>query len=263
MDKCRQQKGGEIRVGAWSPPRNLRRRRTGSWDRKRMSKKWSMVGGCAVSHGPSASHWHQRSLPRCRWPQAARAYVAVWKGRGLRGLLGVFSVHSAPYVQPVPLPSLLQPRYHRKGRPQGLPKFSRIDALPFCALICGSFAELAADGPTRHTSVPVWRQEKAGMKRGSRSPPASPPAPHRASLRDVTLQGWPARSPIMVPLPTMPILLSSDPAIVVKVAKKGQKTKGPEDCGSSGSRETFRGNNWAWQLREVTSGEKVWHLIFW
>ena len=77
------------------------------------------------------------------------------------------------------------------------------------------------------------------MKRGSHSPPA----PHRVAVRDVTLQGWPARPPLMLPLPTMLVLSSSGPAIAVKVAKKGQKTKRPEDSDSSGRRETFQGDN--------------------
>lgn len=139
----------------------------------------------------------------------------------------------------MPFPSVLQPRYDRKHRPLGLPEFNLIKTLPFCALVCRRVAELAADGPTRNTSIPVGLQEKAGMKRGSHSPPA----PLRVAVRDVTLQGWPTRSPLTLLLPTVPLLSSSDPAVAVKVAKKGQKTKRPEDSDSSGRRETFQGNN--------------------
>lgn len=142
-------------------------------------------------------------------------------------------------MQPVPFPSVLQPRYDPKHRPLGLPEFNLIKTLPFCALVCRRVAELAADGPTRNTSIPVGLQEKAGMKRGSHSPPA----PLRVAVRDVTLQGWPTRSPLTLLLPTVPLLSSSDPAVAVKVAKKGQKTKRPEDSDSSGRRETFQGNN--------------------
>lgn len=55
---------------------------------------------------------------------------------------------------------------------------------------------------------------------GQHSPPASPAAPHRVAVRDITLQGCPARSPVMFFLPTMLALSSSDSAITVKVAKK-------------------------------------------
>lgn len=41
----------------------------------------------------------------------------------------------------------------------------------------------------------------------------------------------------------MLVLSSSGPTIAVKVAKKGQKTKRPEDSDSSGRRETFQGDN--------------------
>lgn len=69
------------------------------------------------------------------------------------------------------------------------------------------------------------------MKRSSHSTPALPP--HGVAVRDVTLQGWPARSPLLLLLPTMPVL-SSNPAIAVKVAKKGQKTKRPEAAQAEG-----------------------------
>lgn len=96
------------------------------------------------------------------------------------------------------------------------------------------------------------------MKRGSHSPPA----PHQVAVRDVTVQAWPARSPLMLPLPNMPVWSSADPTITVKVAKRGQKTKKPEDSGRSGRRKTFQGDN-SKGLAAVGSdfNEKVWHLI--
>lgn len=101
-----------------------------------------------------------------------------WCGvKGLRRSFRVLRERFAQYLQSVPFPS--QPRYDRKHRPLGLPKFNRIKTLPFCALICGRFAELAADGPTGNASIPVGLQEKAGTKKGSHSSPALPPAPHR------------------------------------------------------------------------------------
>jgi len=47
----------------------------------------------------------------------------------------------------------------------------------------------------------------------------------------------------MLPLPTTPVLSSSEPAVTAKVAKPGQKTQRPEDTDSSGRRETFQSDN--------------------
>lgn len=71
--QCRQQKRMRNPCGSLEPPTQPQReKRTASRDRKWMSKKRPMVGGCAVSHGTSANHWPQRSLPRCNWAQGAR-----------------------------------------------------------------------------------------------------------------------------------------------------------------------------------------------
>lgn len=51
-----------------------------------------------------------------------------------------------------------------------------------------------------------------------------------------------ARSPLMLPLPTMPVLLSSDPTVTVKVSKKDRK-KEVKALDHSGRRETFQGDN--------------------
>lgn len=101
------------------------------------------------------------------------------------------------------------------------------------------------------------------MKRGSHSPPASAPAPHQVAVRDVTVQGWPARSPLMLPLPNTPVWSPSDSTITVKVAKRGQKAKKPEESGRSGRRKTFQGDD-SKGLAAVGSDfhEKVWHLLF-
>lgn len=124
-------------------------------------QEMALVRGCAVWHSPSAKHWPQRALYLC--PSSQSLMGAVWKGRGLkgRGLQGFFQVKVcfAQYIQPVPVPSSLQTRCSH--RPLQLLEFNYIKTLPSWALMCRMFAELAADGPTRNSGIPVWLQEKA------------------------------------------------------------------------------------------------------
>lgn len=140
---------------------------------------------------------------------------AVSKGRGLQGLFQA-KLYFAQYFQPVPFPSSLQTSCSH--RPLQLLKFNHIKTLTFWALMCRRFAKLAADGPTRNSSIPVWLQEEAERERGTHSPPT----PHQVAQGRAGQQGHHWCSPFLPCLSCHHQTLQS----LWRCQKKGQEERG-------------------------------------